>query len=167
MAETLVGARCLSVSAQSPSSQKPIPDGRVSFEDAVSGFTQWLRQEGQSDSLLWLTADRITGRGREFWLFRPDEMTSPDSSRAFYEAARPTDSSIRIDRFSAWRGQTIAYVENFGGDGRHLSFGIPASKRVVHAIDSKWIWRFRRARCRLFGLSPFLSHASITPRSVA
>lgn len=155
------------MSAQGPISDNLAANGRPSFDDAARDFLQWLRQEGQSDSLLWLTADRVTGHGRDFWVFRPDEMTSPDSSRAFYESARHTNSSIRIDMFCAWRGQTIAYVENFGGDGRHLNFGIPTSNRVVRAIDSTWIWWLRRARCRLSGLSPFLADISITPRFVA
>lgn len=69
--------------------------------------------------------------------------------------------------FCAWRGQTIVYVEDFGGDGRHLNFGMPASGRVVHAVDSAWSWKLRSAGCRLFRLSPFLSNVSMTPTSVA
>lgn len=142
----------------------PLPrDIRVPFEDAVISFVHWLRQEGHSASLLWLTADRITGHRKEFWLYRPETMTSSAASRRFYETARLTSSSLRLDMFCSWRGHSIVYVENFGGDSRLLNYGLSTSEDVIHAVRSPLIWYYRRALCRLSGVSPILLQTDITP----
>ena len=151
------------VSSQTPESDFLPEDSRVSFDKAVSSFTDWLCREGHSDSLLWLTADRITGHGREFWLYRPETMTSSEASRRFYEAARATSSSLRLDMFCSWKGHSVVYVEDFGGDSRSLAFGISTSDSVVHSVNSPLRWLYHRAICCVSGVSPILRETSITP----
>ena len=138
-------------------------DDRVPFDEAVSSFVDWLRREGHSDSLLWLTADRVTGFRREFWIYRPDTMTSIEPSRRFYEAARSTASSIRLDMFCAWQEHTVVYVEDWGRDSRFLNFGIPGPGRVVHGVTSPVVWAYYRAYCRIRGRSPLLADMRMTP----
>ena len=138
-------------------------DNKIPFDEAVAEFRNWLQQEGWSANLLWLTKNRITGIRNEFWLFRPEEMTDDSDSRLFYESARNTTSSIRIDAFCQMPEATIAYVDDYGGDGRHLNFGIPERPlKITHAVDSRIYWNLRRALNRIVGESPFLRYTRMT-----
>ena len=61
-------------------------DARLPFDDATSKFREWIKREGWSDDILWLTSDRVTGQKNKFWLFRPKEMIDDAATRHFYGA---------------------------------------------------------------------------------
>jgi len=138
---------------------------RPSFEDAVSDFRSWLRESGWSDELLWLTADRITGYKRTFWIRDVKEMGSDLTTRRFYEDVAQTDASVRIDAFCRVGEKTIAYVENYGGDGRLLNYGIPKGHRTVHQVKSWIVWELIGFLNRFRGESPFVVETDIPKRA--
>ena len=138
---------------------------RVPFEQALEGFREFLRGQGWSDDLLWLSRDRITGFRRRFWILRPTELVDPDSSRRFYTAACRTDSSIRLDGFCSIDGKTLAYVHDYGGASRFLNFGVLlASVEMTPVPNWFQLWGFK-VWSMIRGGSPFLKHTRITPKT--
>jgi hypothetical protein len=131
-------------------------DLRTSFDEAVAGFRTFLRQQGWSDMLLWLSRDRVTRHGSSLWLFRPEELTSDVSSRRFYEHARKANSSVRIDALCPIGAKTLAYVEDFGGASRLLNFGIHRSPRRIRIVSSSFVWFIVIFLCRIRGETPFI-----------
>jgi len=141
-------------------------DTRVPFEDATREFTTFLRSQGWPTELLWLTRDRLVGHRGTHWVFRPEELTSDAASRAFYEAARQTPSSLRLDARWQLGGRSLVFVEDFGGPSRMLNFGIIPDQPPVRPVSSRLIWACLRAYTRVLGESPWLRCTSITPRTV-
>ncbi|MEN6333836.1 MAG: hypothetical protein ABFE01_06205 [Phycisphaerales bacterium] len=131
-------------------------DVRVSFDEAVAAFRSFLRQQEWSDTLLWLSSDRITGHKISFWLFRPEELTSDASSRRFYEHARTSDTSIRIDGLCQVGTRTLAYVQNHGGHGKMLNLGICLSPKHIHVVSSPFAWFLVRLMNQIRGEAPLL-----------
>jgi hypothetical protein len=101
-------------------------DLRVPFDEAKEQFRTFLRSQGWPDALLWLSRDRVVGRRRRFWVFRPEELERQDASRAFYEGVRGTPSSIRLDAVARIDGRSLAFVHDYGGPSRKLNFGVAA-----------------------------------------
>ena len=131
-------------------------DMRVSFDEAVAAFRSLLRQQGWSDTLLWLSSDRITGHRISFWFFRPEELTSDLSSRRFYEHARTSDTSLRIDALCRIGERTLAYVQNHGGHGKMLNLGISLNPWCIHVVSSPFVWFLVRLVNRIRGEAPLL-----------
>ena len=87
------------------------------------------------------------------------------ASRAFYEAARTTCSSIRLDAFGTIGDRTLAYVQDWGADGRYLNFGVPINPLPLSLVSSKPFWELLRFTNGLRGESSFLQHTKITPKA--
>ena len=135
---------------------------RIPFDQALEGFRRFLRDQGWSDDLLWLSRDRVTGHRRRFWILRPEELSDPQPSKQFYEETRQTDSSIRIDGLCQIGDKTLAYVQDYGGDSRFLNYGIHTGEIQIRSLTSRFQLVFLRALNILRGLSPFLKHTAIT-----
>jgi hypothetical protein len=68
-------------------------DIRIPFKDAVVAFRGFLREQGWSDQILWLTRDRMTGHRTRYWLFRPEECNTQLSTLDFYNAILSTTNN--------------------------------------------------------------------------
>src|SRR5215218_691256 len=112
-------------------------DTRVPFDEAVRTFREFLRSQGWPSELLWLTRGRVVGRRRTHWVFRPEALTSDAETRAFYEAVRRTDSSIRLDAVARLGGRSLAYVEDYGGPSRMLNFGLLPEPWDLRPVPSR------------------------------
>ena len=139
-------------------------DERIPFADAKREFVAFLHSQDWPTELLWLSRDRLAGRRRTHWVFRPEELVSDEASRDYYEAARRTASSIRLD--AKWRveGRSLVFVQDYGGDSRMLNFGISTDQWPLHCVSSRAGWVCIRAITRLLGESPFVSSTRL-PRT--
>ena len=135
---------------------------RPQFDEAVQTLKGFLRSQGHSDQLLWLSRDRITGFRNHFWIYRPDELHSDQASRDYYETIRPTPTSIRVDVLGEVDSHSLAYVQDWGGDGSHLNFGITTSPWKITPVSNPILWLWLRFYTALRGISPFLKHTQIT-----
>lgn len=115
-------------------------EARPEFEDAVSQFLDFLASEGHGKKLRWLSRDRITQHRGILWILRPDELTSDEPSRLFYERLRGTDSSIRIDAYPFDSEITFAWIEDFGGPSGMLNYGILTTRYEIRIIDNRMTW---------------------------
>ena len=141
-------------------------DTRLPFPDAKRAFAEFLRAQGWPTEVLWLTRDRVTGRRQTYWVFRPEELTADAATRACYEAARRTATSLRMDAFGQLDGRTLAYVQDYGGESRMLNFGVPSGGPLVQRVGSVITWRILRAFTKLAGESPSLATSRITDLAV-
>jgi len=98
-------------------------DIRIGFDEAVTRFREFLCSQDWSDDILWLTRSRISGYRRTYWIFRPEQMTSDDESKRFYDHIRQGPGSIRIDAIGKSGDKTIAYVHDWGGNSCLLNYG--------------------------------------------
>lgn len=137
-------------------------DVRVPFDEAKRLFQAFLRSQGWPTDLLWLSRDRVVGRRGTHWVFRPEELTSEDASREFYEAARSTDSSIRLDAVAQLGSRSIALVRDVGGPSRMLNCGHLLDTWDLRPVSSRVAWACLRAVSRLWGGTPFLRTARFT-----
>ena len=137
-------------------------DARTNFDAAVATFRGFLRSQGWSEDLIWLTRDRITGHRCQYWLLRPDELDASLSSRRFYESVLHGSCSIRIDALAQLNGKTLCYVENYGGDSKSLNFGIWQCHRNVKVIQSSFCWSLLSFANKIRGESPFLKQVQMT-----
>ena len=131
-------------------------DVRLPFAEAKRQFVAFLGSQGWPTELLWLSRDRLAGHRRAHWVFRPDELGSDEASAAFYEAARGTASSLRLD--AKWRigERSLVYVDDYGGGSRMLNFGVATDESPLRTVSSHATWVAVRAATRLLGESPFL-----------
>ena len=137
-------------------------DVRVPFDKAKCTFQAFLVSQGWPDDIVWLSRDRVVGRRRTYWVFRPDELTSDDRSRAFYESVCRTSSSIRIDASGRLGRRSVAYVEDYGGPSRMLNFGVLTDPWIIRPVSSRLAWVCLRAMSWMWGGTPFLRAARIT-----
>jgi hypothetical protein len=142
-------------------------DIRIPFKDAVVAFRGFLREQGWSDQILWLTRDRMTGHRTRYWLFRPEECNTQLSTLDFYNAILSTTSSIRMDGFCQWQGATLAYVQEYGGQSMLLNYGILTGERTIHTVSSPMTWIIIRGFNRLRGEAPFLRFTKMTPTNTS
>jgi len=140
-------------------------DARTDFDGAVTTFRNFLRSQGWSDRLLWLSREHVTGHRCKYWILKPDELDSDVASRRFYESTRRGSGSIRIDALSEIEGKTVCYVENYGGDSRMLNFGIWTGHHEVKVVRSAFRWTMLHVLNRLRGENPFLRHVQMTNRA--
>jgi hypothetical protein len=142
-----------------------VDDPRLPFDDAKCEFLRLLQSRGWPTELRWVSRDRLASRRRTIWVFRPEELIADAAARAFYEAARRTPSSLRIDALGVVAGRTLAYIEDYGGEGRHLNFGVRVPPPPLRRVSSRAWWACLRLWTRLLGGSPFLVHTRLTPRA--
>ena len=140
-------------------------DLRLPFDAAKEQFRAFLRSQGWPDRLLWLSRERVVGRRRRFWVFRPDELEHDYASRAFYEDVRRTPSSIRVDAVAQIGGHSLVFVLDYGGPSRKLNFGVATEPWVIRAVSSSRVWMMLRAGSRLWGSTPVLRANRITGRT--
>ena len=140
-------------------------DMRVPFDDAKRELVTFLQSQGWPTDLRWVTRDRLLGHRRTHWVFRPDELSSDAASRAFYEAARQTASSVRLDaRWQVGNG-SLVYVEDLGSPRRKLYFGLAPDRPPIRPVSSRVVWFCLRVFTRILGESPFLRSTNITPQA--
>ena len=139
-------------------------DTRYSFEEAKASFVDFLKSQNWPTQILWLSRDRVLAGFHHWWVFRPHELTSDETSRMFYEAARGTEGSIRLDAIVILKGKTIAYVPDWGGEGKHLNCGILVDKRSIKSVSSKVHWGLRRWLVALREC-PMMKMTEIPPKS--
>ena len=138
---------------------------RPQFQDAVVGFRGFLAANGWSDQIRWICAEDITGHRSRFWLLRPKCIENERSSESFYNAVIATSSSVRLDAQFQIDEFTFAWVENYGGDGGHLNYGIRQSPVFrVTAVNSIFVWKIRKAANRLPGERSVLKFVKIPKR---
>src|SRR5262245_59084273 len=135
-------------------------DARLPFDEAVQRFTEFLGTQGWSSSLLWLSRDRLAGHRRDYWIYRPGEVTCA-AARRWYEQAREGDWNLRIDGFAKYDGQALAIVERCPGKSRMLNFGVARGEIRLHIAHSFLSWWLHRAVCRIRGVSPMLLHTDM------
>lgn len=138
-------------------------DVRTTFDETVTTFRAFLRSQGWSDRLLWITRDRITGHRCRYYVFRPKDLTSDAPSRRFYDAILQGAGSVRVDGLTQMDGLTLAYVHDWGGEAQQLNFGVRQGPMKVTVVDSKIRWLLVRLINRLMGESPFLRETKMTP----
>ena len=138
-------------------------DSRPPFDDAKREFVGFLRSQAWPSTVLWLSKDRLAGRRRTHWVFRPEELAADRASREYYESLRRTKSSIRIDALAHVADRTLAYVEDYGGEGCALNFGVRTDTLPLRPISSRVCWVFLRFTTGFLGSSPFLNHTRLTP----
>lgn len=142
-------------------------DLRTPFDEAKASFVAFLESQGWPTDLLWLARDRITGWRNRFWVFRPVELTDDASSRMFYESARESPSSIRLDGLGVFQHRTIAYVEEYGRDSRLLNFGVRTGAEHLAFVQSRVRWQSIRYLNAIRGESPTLRSLRIPPTASA
>ncbi len=81
--------------------------------------------------------------------------------RDFYETLRTKKTSIRIDTFGELPSGMLAYVQDYGGEGGHLNYGIAMNPRQIHVVSSRLHWWIARLFSRLLGESPVLRNIHI------
>ena len=140
-------------------------DTRCSFEEAKALFVAGLKSQYWPTQILWLSRDRVLADFHHLWIFRPHELTSDEASRMFYEAARATESSIRLDAIGILKGNTIAYVQDWGGEGKHLNLGVSLDKVSIKSVSSKAYWGLRRWLVALRGENTMMKMTVIPPKS--
>lgn len=143
-------------------------DPRAPFDEALVSFRATLRRMDWSDELLWLARDRVRCDRRTLWVLRPAELRSSTASRGFYEAARATDHSLRIDALGALRGATVAVVIDWGGESRMLNFGVPLpdSRYAIRSITRRSTWALLGAYLRARGGAAMLDGMAIPGRAL-
>ena len=135
---------------------------RIPFSDARREFETFLRSQGWPGDILWLSRERLVGRRRTYWVYRPEELAADDAARDFYEAVRRTDSSLRLDALARLDGRSLAVVEDYGGPSRKLNFGVSLAPWTARRVSSPVAWACLRTANRLWGGTPFLRSARIT-----
>jgi len=128
---------------------------RISFDEAVSGFSAFIESQGLSTRCLWISRETVTQHRKRLWLFRPFELESRESSRAFYDEIVRTPSSIRIDAYKLSDDFSLAWVEDFGGPSQLLNYGVRTNEYDVRIVNSPIFWwlrtRLNRFRDRKHG----------------
>ncbi len=137
-------------------------DIRTKFDEALDEFRKFLKSQGWSNEILWLSSDRITGHRCTFWVYRPENLTSSAISRRFYEKILKTSSSIRIDALAVLDQKTLAYVEDWGGVGRFLNFGIRESPKQIKVVNSNLYWWLIKTLNYIRGETPLLKDIIMT-----
>lgn len=139
---------------------------RPPFDEAVQTLKAFLRAQGHNDHLLWLTRDRITGFRNHFWIYRPVELHSEQASRDYYESIRSTPTSIRVDVLGEIDSHSLTYVQDFGGDGGHLNFGISTGPLTITSVSNPILWLWLRMYTAIRGISPFLKCTQMTQNRI-
>ena len=100
---------------------------RPDFQNARSQFVRFLVRQGFPAEIDWVSCEHVARRKQQYWIRAADFVPEADYA-GFYERLRATRTSIRIDALGTLDGRTLAYVENYGGDGSHLNFGVPTGR---------------------------------------
>ncbi len=125
---------------------------RPAFEAAVADFKTFLLGQRRSAKLIWITREQIACRNGRFWLFLPSLSNLPQIYERHYNSLRDTSTSIRIDAFATLADISVAYVEDYGGDGGHLNFGCPMEAKNITVVRSEILWWIICILCRLPGV---------------
>ena len=137
-------------------------DTRLPFPAAKKAFIAFLRAQDWSTDVLWVSRERLAGRRGRYWVYRPEELTDDTATAEFYEAARRTETNLRIDALGQLGGRTLAYVQDYGGQRRMLNFGVPTGERSVRRIGSRAVWNVLRVFTRVAGEEEMLKASRIT-----
>jgi hypothetical protein len=143
-----------------------VDDPRLPFADAVAQFRAFLATQGWPTELAWVTRSDLAAARHRVWVFRPAILQGEATAAAFYEAARRAGpSSLRLDALGELEGRTIAYVEDYGGDGRHLDFGVRTAPPALEPVRSPGYWVLLRLATRLAGEAPWLRYTRLPTRA--
>lgn len=136
---------------------------RPDFVKATREFRAFLKSQRWPTNILWLSADHILRSRQTRWILRADTLTDESRSAAFYERLRQSSSSVRVDGLAIIDGQTVAYVEDYGGSSGMLNYGVVAPAPLVHLVNSEFIWYVLRLWLRLRNRGTQAGTAHITP----
>lgn len=142
-------------------------DLRMPFDEALVSFKKFLRSQEISTDLIWLSRDRLSRNRKIWWVYRPADLTSADSSREFYESVRLAPSSIRIDGHPFTSDLTFAWVEDYGGPSKLLNFGLltPINNFEIQVVQSRISWHYICLRNGLKNLRHRKFAKKITPQT--
>lgn len=136
---------------------------RPNFVETTREFRAFLESQRWPTNILWLNADRILRSRQTRWILRPDTLTDESRTAAFYERLRQSAASVRVDGLAIIDGQTVAYVEDYGGTSGMLNYGVVAPSPPVHVVNSEFRWYVLRLWLRLRNRGPQAGTARITP----
>jgi hypothetical protein len=136
-------------------------DTRMPFDDVLLAFGDFLKSQGWSKDVLWLSRDRITGHRTDYWVYRPDELKSAVSTRQWYEDSRKKNWNLQVEGIGQYNGSTLAFVARGPGQSRRLDFSALTSEHRVHIVSSQLRWFVWRLVCKVRGESPALLHADM------
>jgi hypothetical protein len=119
-------------------------DMREPFVNAVTAFRKFATDQGRPTDLVWISQDRVRVKMGSVWIFRPSELTDDDHAKSFYEAARETDSSLKLYGIGELDGLYVAGVEEMPAPLHHpKQFYMSLHERPRYAIrpvTSRMIW---------------------------
>jgi hypothetical protein len=119
-------------------------DLRIPFADAVAAFKKFATEQGWPTQIVWIAQDRILIRRGSVWIFRPNELTDDYSARCFYEAARESDSSLKLFGIGEIDGLLVAGVEDMPAplhDPKLFYMSLAERHRyTIRPITSQAIW---------------------------
>jgi hypothetical protein len=119
-------------------------DMREPFVDAVAAFKEFANDQGRPTDLVWISQDRVRVKMGSVWIFRPKELTDDDHARCFYEAARESDSSLKLYGIGELDGLYVAGVEEMPSplhDPKRFYMSLHERPRyVLRSVSSRMIW---------------------------
>ena len=119
-------------------------DLRVPFDDAVAAFRKFAIDQGRSTDLLWISQDRVRVKMGAIWIFHPNDLTNDDHARCFYEAARESDSSLKIYGIGELDGLNVAGVEEMPSplhDPKQFYMSLHERPQyALRSVTSRMIW---------------------------
>jgi len=96
---------------------------RAPFREVLPQFTAFLKKEGKSTDLLWVTKEQIRAHKSLHWVYKV-EQNKEKESEDYYNSRRESNTSLRLDAVAQAGGKTVCWVEDYGGDSGSLNFGI-------------------------------------------
>jgi len=119
-------------------------DMREPFDDAIAAFRKFAADQGRPSNLVWISQDRVRVKMRSVWIFRPNELTDDGHARCFYEAARESDSSLKIFGIGELEGLCVACVEEMPSPPHHpkqLYMSLAERPRyTIRPVTNRLIW---------------------------
>lgn len=119
-------------------------DMREPFADAVAAFRKFATDQGRPTELVWISQDRVRVKMGSVWIFRPNELTDDDHARCFYEAARESDSSLKLYGIGELDGFSVTGVEEMPSPLHHPKhFYMSLHERPLYSlrsVTSRLIW---------------------------
>ena len=119
-------------------------DLRVPFVDAVAAFKKFAADQGRPTDLVWISQDRVRVKMGSVWIFRPKELTDDNHARRFYEAARESDSSLKLYGIDELDGLYVVGVEEMSSplhDPNQFYMSLHGRPQyVLRSVTSRMIW---------------------------
>ena len=119
-------------------------DMREPFVDAVAAFRKFAADQGRPTDMVWITQDRVRVKMGSVWIFRPNKLTDDHHARCFYEAARESDSSLKLFGIGELNAHCVAGVEEMPSPPHHpkqLYMSLHERPRyTIRPVTNRMIW---------------------------